>query len=670
MLDYLDWQSPISLEQVFAGSDGFSHPTMVPNVGTLYLTPLKAEKSRSALMLIPFTASERESPKAKCIIPTPFSLQTKVNEYGGKPYWVDGTTVFFTNSADQCLYSLDLTTLEVAPNRLTQKTDEQQRVMFTDVHFINDDILIAICERRASPENSMSIVSIDIAKQGELTTLIEGADFYNNLVIDSERSQMAWVQWQHPNMPWDENELWLASLDDLLNSKQNAVVERIEFSNEINGQACHKASVCQLLFANNGDLFFSADFEVNLDSELDCNSANFWNVYTFDKSSKIISTVTQGDAEYGYPHWVYGDHRIVQLDDERLICVASKPEGDSLSVIQLDTLKVKTFANEPSTLQHISSDGQGKLTCVNLPHTDSVSLVEFDFSNQNELVSKTLIHSNLELADISAAQAISYATQDGSQSNGFFYAPQNTEFQVKTSSSAKPPLLVMVHGGPTARAYGHFDLQKQFWTSRGFAILDVNHRGSSGYGRVFRDALYGEWGEVDARDIIDGIEHLVQQGKVDANRVCIRGKSAGGYAVLRALTEYPDTFKAGACYYGIGNLVTLAETTHKFEKHYADRLIDEKFDADKASTKESRFYQRSPINKMSQVGSAMIIFQGSLDKVVPPSVAEEIVDALKAADLNYEYVEYADEAHGFRQVSNNIDAWTKELAFYQQELQS
>ena len=226
----------------------------------------------------------------------------------------------------------------------------------------------------------------------------------------------------------------------------------------------------------------------------------------------------------------------------------------------------------------------------------------------------------------------------------------------------------MVHGGPTSRAYAHFDIAKQFWTNRGFALLDVNHRGSSGYGRAYRDALYGEWGEIDCTDIIDAIRFLIKENKADANSVCIRGKSAGGYAVLRALTEFPKMFKSGACYYGIGNLATLAQTTHKFEKFYTDRLIGEKYDSDAANKQSSLFFQRSPSHNMHKVRSEMILFQGLQDKVVPPSVAQEVIKKLTKAGIEYSYVEYPNEGHGFRQVTNNMDALAKELAFYQRAL--
>jgi dipeptidyl aminopeptidase/acylaminoacyl peptidase len=666
MLDYLDWQSPISLEEVFSGSDGFSYPTLVHGTGALYLSSLKAERSRSVLMLILDGETE-----ARCITPAPFSLQTKVNEYGGKPYWVDGDTIFFANAVDQCLYSQSVKNLESPPKRLTPLSAIDQRQMFTDVHQLNNHSLITICEKATLPENSMSISTVNFEPKSEpvpaLKTLIEGADFYSNLVVNRASTKVAWVQWQHPNMPWDANELWIAELDCNGSEVQLTSAENVKLPAEFGLDACF----CQLLFAENGDLFFSVDFRLNVIDEK--ASENFWNVFRYHFSKQTITQVTQGIAEYGYPHWVYGDHRIVQLDSQRLLTMASHPTGDKLTLIDQDTLALDELPIQSATLQHLGSDGHGRAVMVKLPYDAKSSLVELDFRERQSSVtwSETILAgSDAQLDNVSQAQHLSYATRDGERAYGFFYAPKNKSQQEQTEESNKPPLLVMVHGGPTARAYGHFDLQKQYWTSRGFAILDINHRGSSGYGRAFRDALYGEWGELDAQDIIDGIECLIEQNLVDGARVCIRGKSAGGYAVLRALTEYPDTFTAGACYYGIGNLVTLAETTHKFEKYYTDRLVDETFDEATANLPSSRFHQRSPINKIDQVGSAMIVFQGSLDKVVPPSVAKEVVSALLASNLDYEYVEYPDEAHGFRQVKNNIDAWGKELAFYKRALRA
>jgi dipeptidyl aminopeptidase/acylaminoacyl peptidase len=222
----------------------------------------------------------------------------------------------------------------------------------------------------------------------------------------------------------------------------------------------------------------------------------------------------------------------------------------------------------------------------------------------------------------------------------------------------------MVHGGPTARTVPVLDPARQYWTTLGFAVLDLNYRGSSGYGRRYRQSLLGHWGEMDVEDIIDGIDYLIQQDRVDPGQVCIRGRSAGGYAVLRALTCYPDRFHAGACYFGIGNLVTLARTTHKFESRYIDRLLGEKFDPERALQPDSLFYRRSPVHYMDRLRSPVIVFQGKDDKVVPPKLSREIVRVLQLHNVAHEYVEYEGEGHGFRQTDTNVDALSRETAFF------
>ena len=223
----------------------------------------------------------------------------------------------------------------------------------------------------------------------------------------------------------------------------------------------------------------------------------------------------------------------------------------------------------------------------------------------------------------------------------------------------------MVHGGPTGSASPAFAPLKQYFTTSGFAVFDVNHRGSTGFGRDYRQRLLGNWGEIDTSDIADGIQFLVDQGRADADAVFIRGGSAGGYAVLRALTEFPDLFRGGASYYGIGNLITLAEITHKFESRYTDQLIGEPYDPATASLPSSRYTQRSPSFFMDQIRCPVIVFQGLEDKVVPPALAEEIIATLKRNGVAHEYHAYEGEGHGFRQIETRIDSLKRELEFYQ-----
>ncbi len=686
-MDYLQWESLLSAELVFKGSDKIAYPSILADGSIVFLSAVNEPKRRSVLVRL-------HEGQEQVITPAPFDLQTRVNEYGGKPYWVCGNQIIFANKSDQCLYSQDLSVLlEPSLAQSTKAVNNQADYdsampgmdspvqlskpqnslwMYTDVHRLSNDCVLCIAERQDSSDHSanpMALVVIDTTA-GEPQTLVDGSDFYSNLVVDLKQGKVAWVQWQHPNMPWDDTQLMIAdlALSDATSSAKITNLQEVPLQSLSAGAA----SVCQLMFSAGGELIFSADFADDLAAGASNTqikpARNFWNIYQFSLEENKLFELTQEEAEHGYPHWVYGDCRVLQVTDQCIVAIQSRPEYDSLIAIDTKARQVVSRFEFGGTIEHLCTDGAGNVTFIALSKVESSALASISVSSNRLSNYRTIRASKTPTLEVSQARHFSYQCSDGCKAYGFFYPPTNQEFQAKTSEKAKPPLLVMVHGGPTARAYGHFDLQKQFWTNRGFAIFDVNHRGSSGYGRRFRDALYEQWGEIDTKDIIDGIDDLAKRGWIDIDRVCIRGKSAGGYAVLRALTEYPDYFKAGASYYGIGNLVTLAEATHKFEKFYVDRLIGESFSAESSQQQSSNFYTRSPINKIGQLKSAMIVFQGLLDKVVPPTVAQELVGVLQQQQQAFEYVEYEDEAHGFKQLSNNIDAWARELAFYQRIL--
>lgn len=651
MLDYLDWSSQITTEDVFASNDAYSYPTLLADGSgrLLYVATLKEEQSRSALMMF-------DGEHHHCLTPPPFNLRTRVNEYGGKPYWLHGLDVIFSHNDDQCLYQICLpkgdgwdTSAPSAPTRCSPESSAHP-YMYTDVHRIENGDLLAIVEQATTDHGVDNHMFIGLIRSPDepVVVLVDGADFYSNLVVHPSQKQIAWVQWNHPSMPWDETELWTA---DLNTRKTLRIGDAARVPLE------PSASVCQLLYASDGRLFFSADYAL---SEW---PKNYWNVHVWDPRKSTVKSVTREAIEFGYPHWQYGDHRIVQADQHTLITVGSTPESDLLFAIDLHDLRVRALDGDKGTIQHISSDGVGGLAAMLLKTDARPELVRIGLHG-SQFETEVLMDDDTPLPSVSLAEHVEFATGDGGCAYAFYYDPRNAVCETQTDRNALPPLIVMVHGGPTARAYGHFDIQKQFWTSRGFALLDVNHRGSSGYGRRYRDALYGEWGDLDASDIVNAITWLIDQRLVDPKRVCIRGKSAGGYAVLRALTEYPDVFRAGACYYGIGNLATLAEVTHKFEKFYTDRLIGEAYEARPSDVRLSRYYRRSPVHKLNQLRSAMIVFQGGLDKVVPPDVAKETVNELQRAGLWHEYVEYAEEGHGFRQLANCVDALDRELAFY------
>ncbi len=680
MTDYLNWRSKLSLEQVFAADDSLSYPSYWRD-NMLVLSSLSAEKGRTVVKLLTKESGSETVHKSECITPASFSLRTKINEYGGKPYWLFGDELVFVNQDDQCLYVQDLTYLnaqnltlresnlefEGQPIRVSVKPTEQERYFFSDVVKLDNDHYLCVVEhfesQRGAAQNQCFIGLVERRNPDAVPKpIVIGADFYSNLVMNADQTKIAWVQWNHPNMPWDENQLFLAELVNL--KVENA--QEITTDPVLSGSSC-----CQLMFAPGDELLFSVDYSNATGTD------QFWNIISWNCASGQRKKVTKETLEFGYPHWQYGDSRMTMLDQRYAATIGSSIEGDTLFLIDTQDMSYQCVYQNSSTLQSLNSDHNGHLLAIELTCDAKAELVTFVIDEYPEkplgvlknvvsVASSSPCHSFPKA--ISKAKPISYSTRDGKTSHGFFYTPVDHYGSQSNAKYTKPPLMVMVHGGPTARAYGHYDVQKQYWASHGFSILDVNHRGSSGYGRSYRDALYGKWGDIDASDIVDGVEWLGKEGLIDPERVCIRGKSAGGYAVLRALTQYPEVFRAGACYYGIGNLATLAEITHKFEKHYTDRLLGEPYEAENASKPESIYFLRSPLNHIDNIKSDMIIFQGGEDKIVPPALAHEMVDALLVNNINHEYVEYPDEGHGFRQSANNIDAWTRELNFYRRAL--
>ena len=655
-MSYLKWKSQITLEDVFASTDKVLYPQYCQD-GIAFLSDQVdlVETDHYASADRRWTLYFQNHEQLIRITPEGFEPQTKINEYGGKPFWVIDDQLYFCNLTDQAVYRQVVEEGRwQQPDRITGESNTSTS-MFADLCRLPSGALLAIRElhQRRGGENQLSLVYLPIGPDPQNPINLEtGSDFYASLSVDQAGGRVAWIEWQHPNMPWDANQLWVADIDE--SGGHPAVVNKRRVPLD------QGASACQLVFANNGQLFFAADFP----NQAADHSGNFWNIYRYDPQlKKDPQQVTQLDYEFGYPHWQYGDERIAQYDDSHLIAVGSKASGDALFMIHQETLKVEqVLTNQVDGYQQLATNRKGRAVFQHLSQNREVSITEL----RDQDLSKINLSLRTKQSSVTPpiAEHISFDSEDG-LAHAFFYQPVNDQYQ----SEGPPPLIVMVHGGPTAWARGFYDVQKQFWTQNGFALVDVNHRGSCGYGRAFRDALLGHWGERDVADVANAVKYLIDQDRVNGDQVCIRGKSAGGYAVLCALTKYPSLFKAGACYYGIGNLKTLAESTHKFEKHYTDGLIGEAYNAERAGTPDSRYFKRSPINFVDQLQSPMIIFQGLKDKVVPPAVAQEMVNALKEANISHSYVEYPEEAHGFRQINNNIDAWSKELAFYREVLE-
>lgn len=642
------WKSPINPDMALARPGSVQWPER--HGSSLYwVQALPEQAGRLALMQY----DETQASEIRTITPADYNLRTRVHEYGGRCHIIADDTLYFVNFKDQALYAQSLSDGS-EPRAIT--TPDADGWMLGDPLLVDDHWLVFVGEQKsASGENTNALVAVNRhGRPGDGAQVIaQGDDFYACPVVSADRKQLAFFSWSHPDMPWDSSRLYVV---DIETSEQHC---RAGEPKQIAGGT--DQAVCQLLFRRSGDLIFACDRETEDSGQpVGDVSDNYWNLYacqTRTKSESIVR-VTEDAAEYGAAHWVFGYRRVVECADA-LIAVRTTHNGDELVSIRGE--KCSMIDSDAVRFSFLSTSNNTRVLAVAEFTDRDACIVELDPVTG---VLKKIRPSEppLDRGLISAPQQIEVPTRDGASTYAWFYAPRNPRHDLPKGT--RSPLMVLVHGGPTSRAEASFDLSRQYWTSRGFAVVDVNHRGSTGFGRRYRQALRGGWGEIDVDDVADVVTHLVVSDQVDGDRVFIRGSSAGGYVVLRALTRHPQHFCAGASYYGIGNLVTLAQSTHKFESRYLDSLLGEAFDEKRAAKVDNVYHQRSPINYIENLASPMILFQGSEDQVVPPEVTREVVAVLTRLKLQHEYVEYEGEGHGFRKAENRIDALTQETRFF------
>ena len=414
---------------------------------------------------------------------------------------------------------------------------------------------------------------------GAITILAAAHDFVASPAISPDGGRLAWVSWDHPDMPWDETSLWLADIDpegQLCNTRQ------------ISGGrfGAQKISVQQPRFSPAGILYFISD------------QSGWWNLYRWEDETATIAHELA--AEFGLPHWVFGTCTYQFLSEDQLLCIYGVGNEYTLARLNPGDNTLEDFDLPYSEIDHLSHDGQSVVFIAASP-TLFQSIVRYDLLSGAIDIIKRSSALTVDTAYLSEPETIEFATGDEETAHGFFYPPANPDHAAPADE--KPPLLVMIHGGPTSATHNGLRLRTQFWTSRGFAVLDVNHRGSTGYGRDYRDKLLGQWGVVDIEDTVSACNYLAAQGRVDPDRLAIRGGSAGGYTTLSALT-FTDSFKVGASYYGVSDLEALAKETHKFESRYLDGMIGP------YTERTDIYHDRSPIHHTDQLSSACIFFQG------------------------------------------------------------
>ena len=590
------------------------------------------------------------------LTPSTHDIATTVHEYGGKCFAVSGNRFIYSNKKDSGIYVLSLED-DGGPQPLTTSSGSSSvQSAYADFEvFDNNTKMLAVREKKFSDrenENTIAYFALDSSQPVEPLDIVTGSDFFASPKVSPDGKRLAWLAWDHPDMPWDAARLMLADLEINGNDVEVGPARRI-------AGGCN-SSVCQSEFLSDGHLCFAMDQDANEDSP-----QNFWNLYTY-RDEAGIEALTDDLTDYGEPLWNFGSQRWVELQPGTLVAIRTSDAGDDLVEIKLDQSVRRLDLKDYQSFGDLHAGtrlGQREILFVGGAMESEHELVCCNLETQTTSVIRS-VDPVFPKSSVSCPTSIWFDTRDGDKAHTYYYKPKE-ECEIATT---KPPLLVVVHGGPTARSYGVFDGVKQFWVSLGFALIDVNHRGSSGFGRSYRNKLRGNWGVQDIDDVADAIDFIVKAGLADASKVFIRGKSAGGFASLRLVTEYPDKFCAASLYYGIGNLATLAKTTHKFESRYMDSLLGESYREGMGDEQASVYVERSPVGKIDKISCALILFQGQDDKVVPPELSRELAAALKKKGIQSKYVEYEGEGHGFRRLNTKIDSLLQEASFFYQYL--
>lgn len=618
---YGSWRSPISAQTLTAQTVRLSEPQLDGEF-CYWLESRPQEQGRNVLVQLGPDGQRRD------LLAAPHSLRTRAHEYGGGSYCVRDGQIYLVLDADQRIYHLN-------PRGKLEALGSEGPYRYADLSLDpKRERLICVREDHSGvdqgAEERSEIVALPLDGSGPVEVLVSGTDFYSNPRVNPLGTQLSWLCWQHPLMPWDGTECHLAELDYL---------GRIQRSHCIAGGP--EESIFQPQWSPEGELFFVSD------------RSNWWSLYRWTGSE--AETLCRQDAEFATPQWVFGMSTYGFLDKGTLLCCYSHEGQWQLARFDLTHF---TLTDIDAGLTEISAiqcaQGQGLFLGAN-PH-QSTGLWSFIPEAEEPLqeLASSAEHAP-PAAYLSEPQAIDFPTTDGETAHGFYYAPRNRDFEAPEDEL--PPLLVMCHGGPTGATQATLNLKIQFWTSRGFAVLDVNYRGSTGYGRRYRERLKGNWGVTDVDDVTSGARHLIEAGLAHPERCAIRGSSAGGYTVLAALT-FSDLFRAGASLYGIGELETLAQDTHKFESRYLDSLVGPYPEA------RSTYLARSPIHHIDQLDCPVIFLQGLEDKIVPPNQARAMVEALTQKGIANALVEFSDEGHGFRKAPNIERAMEAELFFY------
>jgi dipeptidyl aminopeptidase/acylaminoacyl peptidase len=605
------WSSPLTAAAVGGEALTVSSPALGEDGSAWWLERRPREGGRYALV--------RDGVE---VTPAEVNVRTRVHEYGGGAWLLHGESAFYSDFADQRLYRLDP---GAAPVPITPEPPAPAAVRYADGRTTPDGARI-VCVRETygdgEPVNELVAVPADGA--GEQAVLASGRDFYSFPRLSPDGSRLAFTCWDHPNMPWDGTELWVAPLDRPADAQRVAGGPR--------------ESIWQPEWDVEGRLHWVSD------------ASGWWQLY------REGERLTHADgAEIGYPQWLFGGSTYAFLAGGEIACIRCERGEERLCLLRDGALEELELQYTSFDFPSLVARGERMIFVAASPFEDA-AVVIWEVAGGARVLRRSSDEA-LEPGLVSAPRRIEFPSADGRRAHAFYYPPANSEFEGQADE--RPPLIVQSHGGPTAHSPPELYRGLLFFTSRGIGVVDVNYGGSSGFGRAYRDRLNGRWGIVDTEDCIAAARYLVDEGEVDGERLAIHGGSAGGYTTLCALV-FHDVFAAGASYYGVADAETLAQDTHKFEARYLDTLIGP-YPEDAAVYRE-----RSPIHFADQLRAAVILFQGLQDEVVPPSQAETMVAALERNGVPHAYLAFEGEQHGFRRAETIVRSLEAELSFYAQ----
>ena len=623
---YGSWKSPITTS--FLSSAGVSLSQIEVGDGCVYWSEGRPLEGGRVVIV-----RQTHEGNVADVTPPGFNARARVHEYGGGAYTTHGNSVFFTNFSDQRMYRQDG---DSSPMPITPEPPAPASLRYADARVTPDGLTIVCVRERHEPGGEVANELVAFPADGSAAprVIASGHDFYAAPRISPDGARIAWISWDHPNMPWDGSELWAGDFDPASTVGGVSNIRCVAGGPE--------ESIVQPEWSPDGVLHFISD------------RSGWWNIYAERRS--WISPLVAMEAEFGSPLWVFGNPRYAFLSDERVACIYSRNGLDHLAILNFDG-SMKEIQTPYTSFSDLRSNDVDQLFMIAASPSIPPQVVTMDVSNGRSRVLKTSMSVQFDTEDISVPEPIEFPTTNGRTAFALFYQPANRN--TAGPGTEKPLLLVMSHGGPTSSAGSSLKLAIQYWTSRGFAVVDVNYGGSTGYGRPYRERLNGTWGIVDVDDCIHAARFLADRGDVDPKRMAIRGGSAGGYTTLSALV-FHNVFAAGASHFGVADLTALATDTHKFESRYLDRLIGP------YPQMAETYRARSPIHFADRLSCPVILLQGTEDKVVPPNQAETFVEALRAKKLPFAYVLFPNEGHGFRQAPNIQRAAEAELSFYAQ----